>query len=401
MLHIDYSPYLPKTTYKRNNLDCYLCFSRRQLVISNPEEKVRQAVIGYLIHVLGVPATNIAAEVPMSYFVKGGQGRADIIVGDGNGETLILIECKEERHYLTDTIVDQVLRYDDIVKAKILVVTNGLQTQVFTRRGNKLQELLAIPPYQELISNAALAVATEDPDNYERIDLKKPLASELIAESIDMGYLGADTSPTLYAPILNLMDWMFDVKERIAPFALQHNQLLEDGGIRFAQFGNAGGGSWGGDYRYFIIQDASLNHQIISLSILSSLKTENDPRWGTRKGATYLAVAVDDLNSSHLSLELRLDKYLELTPSSLVIWHDGTLTVGKLGQAKRGAVVEYVAERAPHLVDGQGKIVLGVLDPTQEIRSSQAQTITFVDNVILYALLRDEYRRKHKAELKG
>ncbi len=80
-----------------------------------------------------------------------------------------------------------------------------------------------------------------------------------------------------------------------------------------------------------------------------------------------------------------------------MIWHNGTLTVGKLGQAKRSAVIEYLQEKASYLVDKEMRVILGELDLKQPISSTQKCTIDFVRRLIHYALLRDEFRELKKA----
>lgn len=107
--------------------------------------------------------------------------------------------------------------------------------------------------------------------------------------------------------------------------------LIEDGGLRYMSYGNAAGGTYPGYYRYFIVEDKEGNHQIVSMSIFATAKTINDPVYGTRKGITYLVVAIDDFDKSHNSLQLSIDKYVYVGKMECKIWHDGTLTAGKKG----------------------------------------------------------------------
>jgi hypothetical protein len=70
----------------------------------------------------------IDAEVPLSYYEKGARGRADIIVSDIAKDDdkhipLVLVECKEPNVPLTDRAEFQILNYDSILRAKILVLT--------------------------------------------------------------------------------------------------------------------------------------------------------------------------------------------------------------------------------------------------------------------------------------
>ncbi|WBA44292.1 type I restriction enzyme HsdR N-terminal domain-containing protein [Hymenobacter canadensis] len=379
--------------YKRNGLDCFLCACRRKLIISTPEEAVRQAFITYLTADLGVPSELIEAEVPMSYYEKAQSGRADIVVSDATGNARLLVECKAASIFLSDAAVQQAQRYNAVIKARIIVITNSVVTYAFESTADgELLPLAHLVPYSELIGDDPLPHQLPEPWSYDRLDVSKPIPDAVIAHSIQQGYIGEDTSPALYPLIFNLMDWMFDADDRVEPQSLDHISLVEDCGIRSAEFGNAGGGTIGMDYRYFLISDSKLDNQIVSLTIAGIAKTVDDPHWKNRTAGTILAVAIDDFQRSHMSLELRLDKYVSLEANKAIIWHDGTLTVGKLGSVRRQLLLDYIFERAPHLSDDHGALVLGELDLTQEIRSQQAALLTFLDNLLLYAVLRDEFR---------
>ena len=401
MIRVNYAAHLPKDTYKRNGLDCYLCSSRRKLIISTPEETVRQSFIAYLTDVLGVPATSIDAEVPLSYYEKGQSGRADIVVSDAAGNPLIVVECKAASVFLTDAVVHQAQRYNAVIKARFVVLTNSVNTYAFESTADgELMPLAKLVPYLELMGTDPLEHIPQEPWVSERLDVSKPIPNDVIEHHIQQGNLGADTNPALYPFIFNLMDWMFDADDKIEPQSLKHISLVEDCGIRDAEFGNAGGGAFGMDYRYFLINDRQLNNQIISLTIAGFAKSVDDPHWKNRTAGTMLAVAVDDFQKSHMSLQLRLDKYTRLEAGKAVIWHDGTLTAGKRGSVKRQSVLDYVFEKAPHLLNDQGVLVLGEFDLTQEIRSKQAALLTFLDNVVLYAVLRDEFREIHRNSIR-
>jgi hypothetical protein len=79
-----------------------------------------------------------------------------------------------------------------------------------------------------------------------------------------------------------------------------------------------------------------------------------------------------------------------------VIGHDGTLTVGKLGQAKRADVLNFIREKEPTLLDTEGKVYVGEFNLQEEITGNQEQTKVFISRAIRYALLRDEFRKLRK-----
>jgi hypothetical protein len=135
------------------------------------------------------------------------------------------------------------------------------------------------------------------------------------------------------------------------------------------------------------------SHQVVSLTILAGAKRTNDPRFGNRRGLTYLLVAVDDGPSSHQSLQLSLDDAVSgssKVPGSVVITHNGRLTAGKRGSVKREVVLEHLGRSAPHLVDN-GVVHLGSLPAKRLIEWSDAHD--FLMRTVRYGLARDELRR--------
>jgi hypothetical protein len=77
------------------------------------------------------------------------------------------------------------------------------------------------------------------------------------------------------------------------------------------------------------------------------------------------------------------------------IWHNGTLTHGDKGAAKRDVVLEFVCNKAPHLVRAD-KMRLGSLPLNRLITWKDAEE--FIYNCIEYALVRDEFRKEAETE---
>ena len=122
--------YHVESKYQRNNRKCFFDPIRKILIVENPEEIVRQKILLYLQHKMGVPLDKIHVEIPMTHYKKGSKGRADIIVqGIDKDEILkpvIVIECKAPHVPLTDDVYDQVVRYNEVLGADNLIVTNGV-----------------------------------------------------------------------------------------------------------------------------------------------------------------------------------------------------------------------------------------------------------------------------------
>ncbi|WP_103026320.1 type I restriction enzyme HsdR N-terminal domain-containing protein [Salinibacter altiplanensis] len=96
---------------------------RDRYVRLTPEEWVRQHFVQYLTQELGVPAGLVAVEAAFQF--QGQPRRADVIVHDRQGDPLLLVECKAPRVSLTQDAFDQCARYNIVLQAPYLVVTNG------------------------------------------------------------------------------------------------------------------------------------------------------------------------------------------------------------------------------------------------------------------------------------
>ncbi len=98
---------------------------RKKFVVLQPEEWVRQHVIHYLIQDKGYPKSLINVE--KSIQLHGITKRYDVVVFSTQGEISILVECKAPNIPVTQTTFDQIARYNMALRAKYLLVTNGLE----------------------------------------------------------------------------------------------------------------------------------------------------------------------------------------------------------------------------------------------------------------------------------
>ena len=97
---------------------------RQKYVRLTPEEWVRQHFIQYLVQEQGVPQALVAVEMGFTY--QGMPRRADVVVYDRQGTPLMMVECKAPDVAVRQDAFDQVARYNKVVQARYLVVTNGL-----------------------------------------------------------------------------------------------------------------------------------------------------------------------------------------------------------------------------------------------------------------------------------
>jgi hypothetical protein len=94
-----------------------------------PEEHVRQVFILYLLNVKGFPLSHLSVEHAVT--VNGMTQRYDLVVFDDDLNPYMVVECKAPHIKLTQKVVEQAGRYNSILKAPLLCVTNGVEQRVF------------------------------------------------------------------------------------------------------------------------------------------------------------------------------------------------------------------------------------------------------------------------------
>ena len=93
-------------------------------LVLTPEEWVRRHVINWLTAIEAIPTTSILQEYPIH--LNGTSQRADIVVVDRRGEPVMTVECKAPDIPVDSVVLDQALRYNSVVGARYIMITNGL-----------------------------------------------------------------------------------------------------------------------------------------------------------------------------------------------------------------------------------------------------------------------------------
>jgi hypothetical protein len=119
---------------------------RKKWVVLTPEEHVRQYMIAYLKDVMHYPVSLIAVEkkIMLGNLTK----RYDIVVYNRNHEPWMLVECKAPDVDITESTLNQLLHYHNVMQCAYWMLTNGRQTFCADARDHSnIQWLLAIPAY--------------------------------------------------------------------------------------------------------------------------------------------------------------------------------------------------------------------------------------------------------------
>lgn len=96
---------------------------RRRWLVLTPEEWVRQHLIRFLVERGGVPPGNVSQEYPVA--LSGTAQRADLVVTGRDGRPCLLAECKAPDVPLGREVFAQAVRYNSVVAAPYVLITNG------------------------------------------------------------------------------------------------------------------------------------------------------------------------------------------------------------------------------------------------------------------------------------
>lgn len=128
--------------------DCLRC----KFVALTPEEWVRQHFVNYLVTSLGYPKGLMANEVSLK--LNRTSRRCDTIVYSREARPLVIVEYKAPTVTVTQAVFDQIARYNSVIGAAYLIVSNGLTHYCcrFDAQSGSYAFLREIPPYDKLQS---------------------------------------------------------------------------------------------------------------------------------------------------------------------------------------------------------------------------------------------------------
>lgn len=123
---------------------------RDRWVALTPEEWVRQHFVEWLINAKGFPIALMGNEVSLSQ--NGIARRCDTVIADRTGQPLVIVEYKAPSITITQKTFDQIARYNMVLHAKYLIVSNGLSHYCcrIDYDNNSYDFLETIPQYNEM-----------------------------------------------------------------------------------------------------------------------------------------------------------------------------------------------------------------------------------------------------------
>lgn len=138
----------PDADSRRGGLEIY-DGTRRRWVALTPEEWVRQHFVHFLVAQRGYPSGLIANEVGLN--LNGLSRRCDSIVYGKTMRPLVVVEYKAPVVAISQKVFDQIARYNIVIEAPYLVVSNGISHYCCRFEGNGYRFLRDVPSYKDLI----------------------------------------------------------------------------------------------------------------------------------------------------------------------------------------------------------------------------------------------------------
>ncbi len=137
-----FPPCYPRITEREGQTMVWDELRGRWLVLT-PEEWVRRHLIAYLAHECGVALHSVCQEYAVC--VNGQPQRADVVVCGSAGEPVLLAECKEPTVELDSSVRDQAMRYNAVVGARYVLLTNGVRLQGWERTAEGYRPMKRLP----------------------------------------------------------------------------------------------------------------------------------------------------------------------------------------------------------------------------------------------------------------
>lgn len=392
-MQFDISKQRLPVVYKRGNKDCYLDPVRKKLIYITPEETVRQKVISYLVDDLNVPAEMISVESHLSHYGVQSKRRADIIVHGADNEGVLrpvaIVECKAPGIILGEKAAVQITDYCNSLGCDFAMMVNDCEsfTYHYDEKRDEYVQIEGLPKYTDLLENK---FSVFDPGEFPaRISQKE--ISKFLKENLDEydPNISNLTEHNLACAAFNLLEGLLDPRHKLPKRHYDMFTLIEDYGVRTLSYGNASGGSFDGLYRSFIIEtNGSTEFVSIGLSTYATYAHPNDVK-------TSLNVAIDNEKESHHALQLVLDDNVERSGDRFTFLHHGKIAVSNKGSGKVDELREYIATSRPQLIYGK-KFLLGTLVNDRDWHIDDPEVVKLIENLISYALIRDEYRSEVK-----
>ncbi len=118
---------------------------RQKYVALTPEEHVRQHFTAFLIEYLGYRSSQMGNEVSLNLYNT--RRRCDTVVFDREGKPWMIVEYKAPSVPLTQAVFEQIARYNFVLGAQYIVVSNGLNHYCARYKDGRYVYMSGLPEY--------------------------------------------------------------------------------------------------------------------------------------------------------------------------------------------------------------------------------------------------------------
>lgn len=108
---------------------------RKRWLVLTPEEWVRQHVLNFLTVHKSISPGLISIEKEIE--LNGTKRRYDIVVYNSSLKPWLVVECKAPFIELSQDVLDQALRYNLVLNAELIMITNGINDYTVNQTGER------------------------------------------------------------------------------------------------------------------------------------------------------------------------------------------------------------------------------------------------------------------------
>jgi hypothetical protein len=126
---------------------CIFDSIRKKWLVYTPEEWVRQNWIRFIVEFLDYPEGVIQIESGLK--VNQNQRRSDVLIYK-DSKAIVLVECKAPKITINENTLSQALNYNQVYKAKYVVLSNGFTHSVFYVVDAHVKQLQELPNFVDL-----------------------------------------------------------------------------------------------------------------------------------------------------------------------------------------------------------------------------------------------------------
>ena len=137
----------PDSDSRRGGIEIHDILRNRWVALT-PEEWVRQNFVRFLIADRAFPQALMANELALE--LNGTSRRCDTVVFSKGLRPLCIVEYKAPEIKITQKVFDQIARYNSVLKAPFLIVSNGMSHYCCRFGETGYTFLPDIPPFAEM-----------------------------------------------------------------------------------------------------------------------------------------------------------------------------------------------------------------------------------------------------------